>query len=333
MSRFAPPSALPALLALLLSACVSDGPQEADPEQELSMHREFALRYYDQGDLARAEQQVDKGLEIEAQDPQLLLMKGWIRQRRGTAQDIFVAERIFRDLEPGDDYRAELGLAEALERKGLLFSEASEGVASGERATESPDPAARAEELQAQARECWAESELLYERVLGRKPGEFQALNGLQRVLALQGRYEESLAWSRTLLEQSELEMEFWRVQLRRPDLTAEEEGRLRALLEGSTRLQVETRLSAATLLVAVGRQQQALEQLDRTLALAPERAEILSRRAQLLQALGRYREAAASIQEFLRMSELPFEHPDVRRAYTLLSECESASRSEAAPN
>ncbi len=325
--------ALAGLLGLQLGACVSDGPQEADPVQKLAMHREFALRYYDQGELARAEQQVDKGLEIEPQDPQLLLMKGWIRQRRGTAQDIFVAERIFRELAPGGDYRADLGLAEALERKGVLFDEASDAVASGERITESPDPAARAEELEAQAVACWQESEGLYQKVLGKKPGEFQALNGLQRVLALQGRYEESLSWARTLLEQSELEMEFWRTQLRRPDLSANEEQRLRSLLEGSSRLQVETRLSAATLLVALGRPADALLQLDGALELEPERSEIHSRRAQLLQELGRYREAAASIQEFLRLSELPFEHPDVRRAYALLSECESLSRSESLPN
>ena len=114
-----------ALLLLGLCACSSSG-AEPDPAQQLAMHSEFALRYFDQGDLNRAEQQVDKGLEIEADNRQLLLMKAWIRQRRGGTQDIFVSERIFRDLVDGKDYRSELGLAEALERKGVLYREASE---------------------------------------------------------------------------------------------------------------------------------------------------------------------------------------------------------------
>src|SRR5690606_18349207 len=154
----------------------------------------------------------------------LLLMKAWIRQRRGTTQDIFVAERIFRDLVDGKDYRCELGLAQALERKGVLFREASDAVASGERFTENLDPEERAAELQTEAQSAWAEATVHYEKALELKPGEFQVFNGLQRVLALRGDDEGSLRWAERLLEESAAEMTFWRDRLRRPDLTAAEE-------------------------------------------------------------------------------------------------------------
>jgi tetratricopeptide (TPR) repeat protein len=312
-------------LSLLAAACSSSGDQP-DPEQQLAMHREYALRYFDEGDSNRAEQQVDKALEIDSDDRQLLLMKGWIRQRRGSAQDIFVAEKIFTDLIDGKDYRAELGLAEALERKGVLYREASEAVASGERFTENLDPSARAAELLAQAEQAWRDAEKHYNEVLELKPGEFQAFNGLQRVLALLGDDEGSIEWSKKLLAESGAEMQFWRERLRRPDLTTQEEGRLRRLLDGSIKLQVATHLSAATLLVKNDRAAEGLLHLDEAATLEPERAEIHSRRAQLLHRLGRNAEAAEAIQLFLRNADLPYEHPDVKRAYTLLSECEASA-------
>ena len=320
-----------ALAGLLFLAGCSSTPGGPDPEQQLQMHREFALRYFDEGDLARAEQQVDKGLEIEREDRQLLLMKGWIRQRRGTAQDILIAEKIFRDLDDDKDFRVELGLGEALERKGVLYREASEAVKSGERFTEAKDPAERASELSTTAEDCWSEALDCYAQALALKPGEFQAQNGLQRVHALRGEYEESLRWAEELLAGSKAEMEFWRERLRRPELTATEEERLRKLLSGSTDLQTATHLTAATLLVSLGRKEQALAHLDGAAVLDPDRAEIQSRRAQLLAELGRPSEAAVAVQTFLRHTELPFEHPDVKRAYDLLSECERAARREAA--
>lgn len=312
------------LLLLGLAACSSSG-DAPDPEQQLSMHREFALRYFDQGDFNRAEQQVDKGLEIESKDRQLLLMKGWIRLRRGTTQDIFVSERVFRDLVNGEDYRAELGLAESLERKGVLFREASEAVASGERFTENLDPQERAAQLRADAEAAWKDSASHYEKALELKPGEFQVFNGLQRVLALLGDDEGSLRWADRILEDSAAEMAFWRERLRRPDLTATEEGRLRRLLDGSIRLQVQTHLSAATLLYKNDRKPEALEHLDSAALLEPGKAEIHSRRAQLLHEVGRNEDAAEAIEAYLRTADLPFEHPDVRRAYALLDACQTA--------
>lgn len=316
-----------ACLALLLGlfACQSGGPKEPSKKDRLSMHREFALRYFDQGDVQRAEQQVDKGLELAPRDNQLLLMKGWIRQRRGSTQDVFMAESIFRSLLGDKDYRVELGLAEALERKAVLFRETAAAVASGERVTERGDPAARAAELERDAEDALAESKQMYARALEHKPGEFQAMNGLQRVCALQGDLDESLEWANSLLELSGAEVEFWRTQLRRPDLTAEEEARLRELLDGSSRLQVETHMAASTLLMLQGRAEEALAHVDSALVLAPQTAGHHSRRAQILVDLGRPAEASFSLKEFLRLSELPFEHPDVRRAYDLLGACERA--------
>jgi tetratricopeptide (TPR) repeat protein len=309
-----------ALLAGLIGAACNTGPEQMDPEQALAMHREFALRYYDEGDLIRSEQQVDKGLEIEPKDEKLLLMKGWIRQRRGTAEDLFVAEKIFRDLVRGKDYRALLGLSEALERKGVLYWEAAAAVESGERFTEAADPIARAAELRVDAQKSWAESVDFYGRTLDIKPAEIQAINGLQRVHALSGDFEASLGWSNQLIEQSTAEITFWTGQLERPDLTAAEEQRLRNLLTSSTELQTQTHLHASTVLVQLGRSDEALEHLDQAVELEPDDPHVHSRRAQLLYELGRTEEAVAALESFLRLSDQDFDHPDVARALELLT-------------
>jgi tetratricopeptide (TPR) repeat protein len=297
-------------LAAAALACRSDGPK-IDPEKQLALHRECALRYYDDGDLLRAEDQVDKGLELAPRDKQLKLMKGWIRQRRGTAEDIYLAEQVFRELAPGRDYRALLGLAEALERKGILYREASEraGV-----------EARRAAELEAEADRSWKESVEYYGRTLEHKPGEPQALNGLQRVHALRGEYERALGWSEKLLAQSGSEIAFWEQQLGRENLGADEEHRLRALLLSSRDLQAATHLQASTLLVQMGREREALEHVEAALALDPDAPETHSRRAQLLHALGRPAEAVASLENYLRLSDHAYDHPDVARALDLLS-------------
>ncbi len=324
-------AALSGLALLLAAACVSSRPEGPDPEQIADMHTELALRYYDLDDLARAEQQALKGLEVEPDNRPLRLMVGWIRLRYGTRDDILIAEGIFRQLleEKDDDYRIWLGLADALERKGVLFREAGEDMASGQR--DPTEPGRRNEEarnLLLRADENWRESISAYEETLSRKSEDLKAMNGLQRVYALLDSPEESLLWSSRVLEVSDRELDFWDQQLQRPDLTAGEEERLRALRQDAVELQVATHLSAATIQRRLGRLEDALASLDALLA-REELADAYGMRAQLLRDLGRHEEAIQSIDEFLRLSEKEFDHPDIRRAYSLRSECEVARRGQ----
>lgn len=315
-----------ALLALLsstaLCACNSDAAEE---RQKLALHHEFARKYFDNGQLAMAETQVDMGLAIDSKDDKLRLMKAWIRQKRGAPEDVLMAEKLFRDLARDGDYRATLGLGQALERKGVMYFEAAGPVERGERETRAADPARRGEELRALAKSAWKDSVRWYETTLEKKPNYLEAVNGLQRVCALLGDLDRSLEWSNMLLTQGAREMDFWREELKRPDLRAVEEEECRKLLAASTTLLSETHLAASTSLVQLGRADEALPHLDSAAALEPERAEIYSRRAQLHKDAGRLAEAREDIQRFLRLSMLPVEHPDMRRAYDLLQECEVA--------
>jgi Tfp pilus assembly protein PilF len=307
-----------------LCACSSD---KAEERQKLALHHEFARKYFDNGQLALAETQVDMGLEIDASDEKLRLMKAWILQKRDRPEDVLAAEKMFRELVRKGDFRATLGLGQALERKGVMYWSAAGPVERGERETRAADPARRGEELRGLAKGAWKESVRWYDATLEKKPGYLEAVNGLQRVCALLGDLDKSLEWSNMLLTQGAREMDFWREELKRPDLTAVEEEECRKLLAASSKLMSETHLAASTSLVQLGRAAEALPHLDSAAALEPERAEIYSRRAQLHKDAGRIPEAREDIQRFLKLSMLPVEHPDMRRAYDLLQECDVALR------
>ncbi len=311
------------LLVLALASACTITPKGPDPVKMLEMYREQALGYYEAGQLPQAEDQIRKGLDLSPQDDQLKLMLGWCRQRRGTRDDLDVAERVFRDLAPRKDYRALLGLAECLERKGLLYSESAKKLESGKAETESADPKKRAQELDDDAKKFWTESLTHYQSVLALKPTESQALNGLHRTYALLGLTADSLEWAQRLLIQTDAELEFWKQQLKRTDLRADEELRLRARLSGTRELTVATHFSAAALLVKLGRKTEAAGHLDLVVLLAPDTSAAYSRRAQLLFDLGRFEEARANLDDFLRLTDLPFEHADVRRAFQTKEECD----------
>jgi tetratricopeptide (TPR) repeat protein len=184
--------------------------------------------------------------------------------------------------------------------------------------------------LRAAATKAWKESADSYAQLLERKPDEIPAMNGLQRVYALLGSFEESLKWSEKLLAQSEGETAFWKKQLERPDLSAADEKRWRDLLSASSKLLIETHMQASTALVKLGRREDALAHLDIVVDLARDNAEAYSRRAQLYKELGRPKEARENIQEFLRMSTLDLAHPDMRRALDLLNECDAELKKQA---
>jgi len=308
-----------------LAACSSTDEGGLSKADQLNLHVEYAKKFFSDGQYAQAEQQADLGLALSRKDHELLLIKGWVRIKRGRTDDVLMAERIFRDIDSSDDYRAHIGLGEALERKGVLYWESAKAVESGERATNAADPAKRAKELRVDAERFWAESEALYKRALESKSSAIQAINGLQRVAALRGDHEQALAWSERLLETSQQELAFWRKDLQRPNLNADDENAIRRLLNGGEQLVLETHLQASTMLVKLGRKAEGVAHLDAATELAPDRAEIYSRRAQLLHELGDHQRARADIQAFLKLSKLPVDHPDVQRALDLLTECEVA--------
>lgn len=327
---FRRPRPLPALLAsALLAACSTTGATPVDEDRQIEIHTESAVGYMNMGEYDRAIDQAMRGLSLDPDNQRLkLYLARALLLRRGT-QDVLRAEKVLRELDGTEDFRVPLGLGEVLERKGVAFDEAGRAIASGERFTQAPDPQARGKELRDQAVATWRESVSYYERANALRPNDPEVVSGLVRVHGLLGDLEESLQWADGILATSANDRAFWQTSLRRPDMSVAEEDRIRGELARLTSLQSAVLMQASTSALALDRREQALAYLDQLIAIDPDLAEAHSRRAQLLMDLGRYEEAIAGIDSYLRLAGLPYEHPYVKRAYELRRACEVAMRDQ----
>ncbi len=316
---------LTALLLVLTAAC-SSAPKEREmtEEQKLDLYVTTATYLYEDGSYVRAQDQAVKALEIEPRNRPMRRMVGWVRIHMGKPGDLAIAEQFFRELmaEGDDDPTTAIGLASVLERLGLAYDKRSQEIAQGQEADSSQE--GRAREFASKARDRWAEALRLFEGTLVEGEGSSQAINGLQRVHALLGNYEESLAWAQRLLERSEQELNAWRRILQDAELTEREEKLMRTNEGDSLSLQRDTHLLIATLLHRLSRAEEAIAHLDSVLDLGLEAPQVYSLRAQLRHASGDYGGAISDLDRFLSLSDQPFEHPDVQRAFDLRSACEA---------
>ncbi len=321
----------PVLLVALLScvalaACGSDGPKQLTKTQKLGLYLENSLRYYEMGDLDRAQDQAQRALKLDPKNERFLLMLGKIHLNRDTTEDILIAERIFERHPNQKDYRVKLGLGAALERKGTLEDQASVAIRSGQRYTDHADPERRAEELEELAKKHWKRAYQQYELAIAYHSGEIAATNGLIRTSGLLGWDARSIEWARALIKALGASTTVRRLELEEVAIDAEHERKLRASIRANTDLTVQSHEYVAEIYYRMGRKDDALEELSRVIELDPERNLAYSRRAQLFYEAGQYLAAKDSIQRYLRLStDLPFEDENIRGAYELLTQCEVA--------
>ncbi len=322
-----PYTLLSALLPLLLVAagCASQNPADLTMEQKLGGYLERALQHLNDRNLDAAQQQCLRALDLDPENERFLLILGNVHLLRGQTEDILIAERIFRDHPAEHDYRVHLGLGEALERLGVLRGEAADAIRAGERFTDHPDPAARADELEEQAIASWREARSEFEAAEEIHQGEIAAVNGLIRTNALLGSDEESIRWAFTLIEILEASSLVRRTELEDVGIEANRERELRKAIRDNGEMLLNTRLHIASLYRRLGRLEEAVDELGEVIALEPELPEAYSRRAQLYVELGQHLRAKESIEHYLSLCALPYEDPRVQRAFALKTECETA--------
>ncbi len=308
------------LATLALFGCQSNEPSD---ETRLEIYSESAFVHYEGNDLARAESQALKGLAIDSRHVPLNLMMGWILLRQDTRDTLLRAEQVFRrliDEEDEEDHRVYIGLATSLERLGAFHEEAAIAVAEGTRRTDAADPKARALELHAESLALREESLGLYQTALRSRPKNIKALNGAMRVASILERPDESLAYCDTLIATLASERKFWTGLLQKEDLNAEDESGLRDQVNNARNLMLSACIFAANLEHDLKRNDAALARLNYALELNPDLPECYSMRAQLLAESGQLEDAVADIDRFIARSDKPYEHPDIRRAFELMT-------------
>lgn len=312
----------------ILAACASNSMSREEKQRQVEIHIDSCAVNLSMGDYARAESQALKGLALDEDNFLLTLYLGRALLNKGGIKNIELAEYSLRKLDDDEDFRVSLSLGEVLERKGLAYEQAADGVESGERYTPAPDPAQRASELRAEANGYYQEAQTLFSRSLDLQPNDTEVLNGLVRVTALLGEFDDSLAWCQAVVNITRSDRLFWRQQLERPEISPGEEQRMWNNVSKLRKLEQAVHLHAAAILNnQFDRPEAAVEQLDAILAFDPDIAEVHSQRAQLLVKLGRYEEAIASLDRFLSLTDSEFEHPDVQRAWRIRRDCEAALR------
>ncbi|MEQ1892385.1 MAG: tetratricopeptide repeat protein [Planctomycetota bacterium] len=317
-------AAAPLLLALLpLAACKHTYQKEveATPEQKLELYTTTATYLYEDGDLDKAQDQAVKALEIDPEHRAMRRMIGWIRVRKDGHEDLILAERFFRDLiEDGDENdNTRLGLAITCERLGKAYDDVARATRAGEReAPSDTSPEKHAQGLEKSAQNYWKEGVELCDAILIAGEGNTNAMNALQRLEALRGNYDLSLAWSARLLERTGEELATWRRMLEEKDLTESEERLFRKNARAALELENDTHIFAATLLFRLQRYDEGLPHLDAVVAANPELAQAYSLRGQFRARSGEYQGAVEDLDRYLALSEAPFEHPDVQRAFEL---------------
>ena len=306
----------------------SDKTPELTDEEKVELYSETASFLYEDSSFVRAQDQAVKVLEVDPENLAMRRMIGWIRLRSGAPRDLDIAEDFFRRLvRDGDDHAATIqGLATVCERLGLGYEETARSYESGGReAPEGEDITALVEETHEMALQYWHESETLYLSTLTEGEGSTRSKNGLQRVYAYLGKYDESLAMVDQVLSEARGELEQWRRMLTNSDLGEQDEILMRTNEKAAIALLRNTHLFAADLLFQQNRYADALGNVESAVMLDSTDAELYSLRAQLRSKTGDFAGAIEDIDVYLRRSETPLDHPDVRRAFDLRTECELA--------
>lgn len=326
------PCALRALilagLAALLPACKNTYQTQVEPsdEQKLELYTTTATYLYEDDSLDRAQEQAVKALEVDPKHRAMRRMIGWIRLRKAGNEDLIVAERFFRDLvkEGDENENTILGLAITCERLGKAYDDVARALVAGEREPEAGrDRERSAKDLSDKARRYWDEAVRLCDGLLEAGEGNTNAMNALQRVHALRGDYEQSLAWSQRLLERTGAELVSWRRMLQEKDLTDAEEALYRKNERMASDLQTDTHVFATTLLFKLGRYEEALAHLDQLVESSPELAQAYSLRGQMRARVGQYEGAIEDLDRYLALSDAPYEDPSIRRAFELRADAE----------
>ncbi|QDV06730.1 Tetratricopeptide repeat protein [Planctomycetes bacterium Poly30] len=317
--------------ASTLTSCSSSGPRKPGDDlgltdkQKLGLFYENALRYYDLGDIDRAQVQARNGLEVDPGNEKFLLIFGRCNLLRGNAQDIQVAIDTFKRIRTKDDFKVQASWGAAVERLGMFYEEASEGIRSGDRSTDAADPMARADELHETAVKYWSEAHDRFQRSLELRSGEPEAINGLVRTSALLGRTQESIAHARSLVDAIQASQRLVANELDNTEITAASEERLFKNRASNAEFEVKTRLYIATALRREGDLSGAIDELDQIIALDPYLAQAHSQKAQLLFEAGDFVKARASITRFLEMRAptSTVNDPDIKQAFELRERCD----------
>jgi tetratricopeptide (TPR) repeat protein len=313
---------------LALSGCTADGKVDTGVEQveddaaRRTYYEEAAQTYYDGGNYRAAEEQWNKVLKIDPNDPKANWGLAMSLAKQGDPGSLRAAEKILVKILPWDwshptlgDRRHEvekdlaqvyLELAEHYDRDVRVLQEIRK---------EGNDPEVQRKiQTQVAARDgLLRQSMPLFSQVLQRSPENPYALAGLAEANLLVGNEDAGIDYARRYIALSRKSQENWQrtlVSFQKENELVTENQRMhfKTKIAGAREKELKMHLLVATVLMRRGNYPGAVAEYDRVLELDPARPAAYVERAQAHAGMREWRKAIADVQEYLKITD-PIRH------------------------
>ncbi len=316
--------------ALGLTACNT---VTSENEQAIAVHLENAAQYYDAGHYERAMQQWQKVLDEDSRNDKARLGQGMALYQMGRedsaegVQRLAQAQQRLEELREEDlddqQWKVQLGLALVHQRWVELYDLKVRKAAADRAAGRGVDQR-EGETVEREMASHVREAEVAYHAVLAsgdREPVDrLTAWLGLARLAAVRGDLEASLEWAGEYERQIEKSKALWKDMAER---SPKEAAIWEAKYDGAELQQADVHDLMGSVLFKLGRADEAEAQLEKVLAIAPERASAWLNRGILRQARGDWDLARGDFRQFLALTTLAEDDPAVLEAARRLAEVE----------
>ncbi len=315
-----------AALALLFSSCGTFG-QSDEEKRRLTLYQQNAANFYEGEKYNQALAEVEKGLEIEAEDYRLHSIAAWcyLRSARGNAQVLAEAEREFDKLyamRSSSNHGAPvlLGYALCKERLGIMHHDRAQRLreeAAGRdldvegRATRN----ARAIEHENMYRSYFRDADRVFQRLIARGENLRMAYKHSMEISVLEGDYLGAVEEGNLCLQRIEEEKRY-QAQIISQTMSVAREREERLLLQDLIEQESRVRSALAEMHFRKENYQLAVEQLNLLLSANPNRANDYYNRARALESLDEEERAHRDYQKFLTITDLPMGDVRVKRAF-----------------
>lgn len=301
--------------ASVAASCRANATEDA---QIVATYLENAAQYYDAGHYLRAYQQWQRALDLDSDEERAQLGQAMALYQLGREDSkeglerLAESERRLEELRDGalgeQGWKVEIGYALVQQRWADLYDRAlrlETANADAGRPVNEERRSVAADQIPGRI----AASEKSFRAVLADKRTEpnlkMTCWLGLARLALLRGAYEESLEWCGLYQEQVVRSAKFWETQ-----------GKTYAgKLFGARLQEAELKDVRANTLFKLGRFAEAEAELDRLVALQPERADAFLNRAIIRETRGAWDLARADFGKFLEFTDLKEDDPAVLEA------------------
>jgi tetratricopeptide (TPR) repeat protein len=327
---------VPALGTLLFTSCTILGGLSEEDQTRLDIYRRNAKQYFEEASATnrpaeyyRSLDQIDKGLAIVPDDYRLKSQRAMCLLMLGKHRDpnlLPEAEKAFKDVmamrsDADHDPKTILGYGLTLHRLGYIEQTRAEILEDqvkirGASTSNSNDPKARASEHRARAMAYYKDAELQLLKLLKKEDFLVLAQRHLMNLKEHQGDRAAAKEHGKAFLVECEKQRKHWETKYKTTTVYGYERNVVVPALDDLDRNELAVRDALSFMCQQDREYREAIQHLDRMLAMQPNRPIYYYNRATCYRALGEDAAAKRDFKKFLGTTALAPEHPKVKNAF-----------------